>query len=82
MARVGAILAPTLAFLNTHWSASVYMTVVVLGTINLIASYFFLVETKGVVLDKVHIPDNDEAEGQAKLPEADPMLSTNRSAKA
>ncbi|CAD5217765.1 unnamed protein product [Bursaphelenchus okinawaensis] len=55
MARIGAILAPTLAFLNSFWAPSAYLTVCSLGLINLIISYLWLVETKGVVLDKVNL---------------------------
>uniref|UniRef100_A0A914DUY0 Major facilitator superfamily (MFS) profile domain-containing protein n=1 Tax=Acrobeloides nanus TaxID=290746 RepID=A0A914DUY0_9BILA len=60
MARVGALLAPSLAFLNRFWAPSAYMTVVVLGIVNVCISYAWLVETKGVVLDDVKIKDEDE----------------------
>lgn len=36
------------------------MTVVVLGTVNVFISYAWLVETKGIVLDKVEIKDEKE----------------------
>ncbi|CAD5222373.1 unnamed protein product [Bursaphelenchus xylophilus] len=58
MARIGAILAPALAFLNSVWAPSAYLTVCLLGLINLIISYLWLVETKGVVLDKVQLDEN------------------------
>lgn len=34
------------------------MTVVILGTFNLIISYFFLIETKGICLDEIKICNN------------------------
>jgi hypothetical protein len=60
MARLGALLAPTLAFLNTVWAPSAYLTVVVLGSVVLLVSYACLVETKGVNLDKVKLHEADE----------------------
>ncbi|PAV79086.1 hypothetical protein WR25_03188, partial [Diploscapter pachys] len=61
IARVGGILAPFLAHLAYVWPPLVYAFVVVMGTGILIISYLFLVETKGVNLDKVHI-DEDPTE--------------------
>ncbi|CAI4230614.1 unnamed protein product [Auanema sp. JU1783] len=71
MARVGAFIAPYLNQATSVWPPALYLTVVVLGTVNLGMSYFFLVETKGINLDKVKIPD-DDAEDQ--LIEATPMV--------
>ncbi|PAV57798.1 hypothetical protein WR25_05105 [Diploscapter pachys] len=59
IARVGGILSPYVGLLTTYWSPAVYVTVVVLGTFNLIISYFFLIETKGVILDNVHVDDDE-----------------------
>ncbi|EYC46108.1 hypothetical protein Y032_0407g906 [Ancylostoma ceylanicum] len=53
MARFGAISAPFLTYMNNFWSPSVYFSVFVLGTINLIVSFKYLTETKGVNLDNV-----------------------------
>jgi hypothetical protein len=58
MARLGAIFSPALAYLNTLWPASAYMTVALLGTFNLIVSCAWLVETKGINLDKVTFDDD------------------------
>uniref|UniRef100_A0AC35F5B6 Major facilitator superfamily (MFS) profile domain-containing protein n=1 Tax=Panagrolaimus sp. PS1159 TaxID=55785 RepID=A0AC35F5B6_9BILA len=57
IARIGAIMAPVLAYMNSHWPPSAYLTVVCLGIINLIISYKYLVETKGINLDHVHVED-------------------------
>ncbi|GMT19726.1 hypothetical protein PFISCL1PPCAC_11023 [Pristionchus fissidentatus] len=59
VARIGAIIAPSLNYVNQHYGGLVYIIVVALGTINLIQSYFFLVETKGIVLDNVKVDDDD-----------------------
>lgn len=68
MARVGAILAPSLAYLNQLWAPSAYLTVVVLGLLNLTVSYFLLVETKDVVLDKVTLEaEQAAAEEQVEM---------------
>ena len=48
--------------MNTFWPPAVYLTVVILGSVNLIASYFFLVETKNVNLDEVTISDEPTEE--------------------
>lgn len=53
VARIGAILAPTVVFLNTLWAPSAYIIVVILGCLNLLISFNWLVETKGVNLDDV-----------------------------
>jgi len=53
IARVGAILAPSMTFLNTLWGPSAYVAVVLLGSVNLFISYNWLAETKGVNLDEV-----------------------------
>ncbi|KAE9417264.1 hypothetical protein Angca_005853, partial [Angiostrongylus cantonensis] len=54
-ARIGAISTPFLTYMNSFWPPSVYFSVFVLGSINLIVSYMFLIETKGVNLDDVNI---------------------------
>ncbi|PIC42649.1 hypothetical protein B9Z55_009658 [Caenorhabditis nigoni] len=74
VARIGAILAPMLNYANLWWPPSVYLTVVLLGTINLIISYFFLVETKNVNLDNVHIDPSSE--------EGTPMIDEKPSQKS
>ncbi|TKR75962.1 hypothetical protein L596_017179 [Steinernema carpocapsae] len=67
VARIGAIMAPLLPFLNSLWGPSAYLAVVVIGLINLTTSYFFLVETKGCVLDDVKIhPEDLEDEEQSE----------------
>uniref|UniRef100_A0AC35GL74 Uncharacterized protein n=1 Tax=Panagrolaimus sp. PS1159 TaxID=55785 RepID=A0AC35GL74_9BILA len=50
-------MAPVLAYMNSHWPPSAYLTVVCLGIINLSISYKYLVETKGINLDHVHVED-------------------------
>ncbi|EPB72391.1 hypothetical protein ANCCEY_08514 [Ancylostoma ceylanicum] len=53
-----------LTYANVYWAPSLYLTVVILGIVNLIISYFFLVETKDVNLDSVTLeeaPTSDEA---------------------
>lgn len=67
MARFGAVLSPTviifenfyigiqLTFLNTFWAPSAYLAVVLLGSLNLLVSYLFLIETKNINLDNVDI---------------------------
>ncbi|CAB3409923.1 unnamed protein product [Caenorhabditis bovis] len=53
VARIGGICAPFLNHLNTLWPGAVFITVVVLGTFNLIISYLFLEETKNKKLDEI-----------------------------
>ncbi|KAI6215476.1 hypothetical protein M3Y94_00389200 [Aphelenchoides besseyi] len=62
MARLGAIFAPLLAYLNHLWAPSAYLAVVLLGLVNLLISYAWLVETKGVNLDKVKLEGTTEEE--------------------
>ncbi|CAD6195207.1 unnamed protein product [Caenorhabditis auriculariae] len=62
VARVGAILAPFLNYANLWWSPSVFITVVILGVINLGVSYAFLIETKNVDLDEVKMEELEEHE--------------------
>ncbi|KAK6744395.1 hypothetical protein RB195_011228 [Necator americanus] len=53
-----------LTYANVYWAPSLYLAVVILGILNLIQSYLFLVETKGVNLDSVTLdetPTSDEA---------------------
>uniref|UniRef100_A0A1I7YLY0 Ovule protein n=1 Tax=Steinernema glaseri TaxID=37863 RepID=A0A1I7YLY0_9BILA len=54
----------TFPFLNSMWRPSAYLMVTTLGLINLIASYFFLVETKGINLDAVKIHEEDVEEDE------------------
>ncbi|KAH7672957.1 major facilitator superfamily protein, partial [Aphelenchoides avenae] len=61
VARIGAILSPVLAFLNSTWAPSAYLTVVLLGTLNLAISCKWLSETKGVNLDEVNFDEDDES---------------------
>lgn len=70
MARIGSLLAPFLTYANKWWPPAVYITVIVLGTVNLLISYFFLQETKNVNLDDVHVDDEED------LPEKVPMVRT------
>ncbi|VDN60386.1 unnamed protein product [Dracunculus medinensis] len=65
IARIGALLSPMAFYFVTIWPPSVYLTVVIIGMINLIISYLFLIETKGVILDKVDVGEIDE---QEKIP--------------
>ncbi|KAK0415971.1 hypothetical protein QR680_012225 [Steinernema hermaphroditum] len=67
VARIGAIMAPVLPFLNSIWGPSAYLTVVILGLINLVVSYFFLVETKGINLDAVKIHEEDVEEEEEQM---------------
>ncbi|KAL3073710.1 hypothetical protein niasHS_015543 [Heterodera schachtii] len=60
-----------LVFLNSFWAVSVYLAVVLLGTLNLTVSCLWLVETKGISLDSVRLAqvtaddetDDDGTEG-------------------
>ncbi|GMR46582.1 hypothetical protein PMAYCL1PPCAC_16777, partial [Pristionchus mayeri] len=61
--RIGMLLAPLLAHIDHDVPGFVYVIVVVLGSLNLLQSYIFLVETKGVKLDEVHI-DGTEMRSQ------------------
>ncbi|WKY01901.1 hypothetical protein Q1695_015704 [Nippostrongylus brasiliensis] len=61
MARVGAIIAPLLTYANVYWPPSLYLAVVLIGLVNLVVSYFFLIETKGVNLDSVTLDDDQPA---------------------
>lgn len=79
VARIGAVLAPTLAFLNTIWAPSAYLTVVVLGSVVLLISYAWLVETKGVNLDKVKLHEADiTSGGEEKKEEGVEMLERSQ----
>ena len=46
--------------MSSFWQPSAYLTVVVLGIFNLFISYNWLVETKGINLDRVEIKDDTE----------------------
>ncbi|KAI1700123.1 sugar transporter domain-containing protein [Ditylenchus destructor] len=58
VARVGAILSPMLAFMNTVWAPSAYLTVAFAGSISLLVSCLWLVDTRGVNLDKVELDED------------------------
>lgn len=87
MARAGALLAPVLVFLNTLWPVSAYLAVVLLGSLNWLISWLWLVETKGVDLDAVadqliassHRPSAEDGkmikEGKGDVAEAERMLN-------
>uniref|UniRef100_A0A1I7V0H8 MFS domain-containing protein n=1 Tax=Caenorhabditis tropicalis TaxID=1561998 RepID=A0A1I7V0H8_9PELO len=72
VARIGFILAPLLIHANTWWPFAVNFTVIILGASNLLISYFFLPESKGVNLDDVHVDDSDD------VAEQEPMVQKNR----
>nr|CDJ83752.1 Major facilitator superfamily MFS-1 domain containing protein [Haemonchus contortus] len=67
MARVGAIIAPVLTYANVYWPPALYLAVVIAGLVNLVISYFFLVETKNVNLDSVTLHTNSSTEESAML---------------
>uniref|UniRef100_A0A914V6F7 Major facilitator superfamily (MFS) profile domain-containing protein n=1 Tax=Plectus sambesii TaxID=2011161 RepID=A0A914V6F7_9BILA len=52
ISRIGALLAPQVAFLGTLWQPTPFLTVFLLGTITLSFSIIFLPETKGTDLKK------------------------------
>ncbi|CAK5076070.1 unnamed protein product [Meloidogyne enterolobii] len=60
IARIGTLIAPVLVFLNTRWPASVYLIIVLIGSINLLISWLFLIETKGINLDSVHLHEDNK----------------------
>nr|CAD2197253.1 unnamed protein product [Meloidogyne enterolobii] len=60
VARIGTLIAPVLVFLNTRWPASVYLIIVIIGSINLLISWLFLIETKGINLDSVHLHEDNK----------------------
>ncbi|KAI1704387.1 organic cation transporter-like protein [Ditylenchus destructor] len=55
VARILAVLAPALAFMNTIWAPSAYLTICCLGCISLFVSWNWLIETKGIKLDNVKL---------------------------
>uniref|UniRef100_A0A915EGC8 Major facilitator superfamily (MFS) profile domain-containing protein n=1 Tax=Ditylenchus dipsaci TaxID=166011 RepID=A0A915EGC8_9BILA len=59
VAGIGAVLAPTLAFMNTVWPPSAYFFVASLGLASLLVSFMWLVETKGVSLEKVKMYEEE-----------------------
>ncbi|CAJ0598389.1 unnamed protein product [Cylicocyclus nassatus] len=69
MARVGALSAPFLIHMNNFWPPSVYFSVFALGTVNLLISYKFLIESKGVDLDKVTMGDIRESGDRSRMVE-------------
>uniref|UniRef100_A0A914N8Y2 Major facilitator superfamily (MFS) profile domain-containing protein n=1 Tax=Meloidogyne incognita TaxID=6306 RepID=A0A914N8Y2_MELIC len=70
IARVGGIFAPLLVFFNEKWRASAYLTVATIGSCNLLTSYIWLIDTKGVDLDAVNLgvdiseKENDKNENE------------------
>ncbi|GMS92662.1 hypothetical protein PENTCL1PPCAC_14837 [Pristionchus entomophagus] len=59
IARIGMLLSPLLSHIDEGLPGTVYIVVVVLGSLNLIQSYLFLVETKGVKLDEVSVDGHE-----------------------
>ncbi|CAJ0580632.1 unnamed protein product, partial [Mesorhabditis spiculigera] len=51
VARIGALMAPQLAFYGSIWPPAVYVTVFVLGLINFFVAYFGMAETKNINLE-------------------------------
>ncbi|GMR43152.1 hypothetical protein PMAYCL1PPCAC_13347, partial [Pristionchus mayeri] len=82
VARIGAIIAPLLNYVNQleNYGYLVYVIVVAAGTINLVQSYMFLVETKGIVLDNVKV-DEDEFDESAMREEEEEMNELENGAK-
>lgn len=74
--RIGALLAPTLTYFNHFWAPSAYVTVVLLGIVNLTVSYIWLVETKNVNLDKVKLETVNADELDKMLPETNAVELT------
>ncbi|KAI1704139.1 sugar transporter domain-containing protein [Ditylenchus destructor] len=73
VARIGAVMAPALAFMNTIWAPSAYLTICFLGSISLFVSYNWLIETRGINLDnvKLHeagdlVPNENETDAENK----------------
>uniref|UniRef100_A0A183CEE8 MFS domain-containing protein n=1 Tax=Globodera pallida TaxID=36090 RepID=A0A183CEE8_GLOPA len=69
IARVGGLFAPLLVFFNEHWGASAYLAVALLGSANLLVSWLWLVDTKGVDLDAIDLDgesDGSDGEGQER----------------
>ncbi|KAH7731658.1 major facilitator superfamily protein [Aphelenchoides avenae] len=81
VARIGAILAPTLTFLNSIWAPSAYLTVAALGLINLSISFKWLVETKGVNLDTVKLDEESFGEEELQMMPKTEAQPTNRDAR-
>ncbi|KAL3116308.1 hypothetical protein niasHT_002391 [Heterodera trifolii] len=83
VARIGALFAPMLVFLNSFWAVSVYLAVALLGTLNLTVSFLWLVETKGINLDSVRLAqveaedeaDDNGTEGMKRNDERTPMTA-------
>ncbi|GMS81751.1 hypothetical protein PENTCL1PPCAC_3926 [Pristionchus entomophagus] len=68
IARIGMLLSPSLSHIDKNLPGTVYIVVVVLGSLNLLQSYLFLVETKGVKLDEVTVDGHEvKHEGDAEL---------------
>ena len=69
-----------MTYLNILWEPSAYVTVVILGLINLIVSYKWLSETKGINLDDVRLHSDvvaDQPNGIGEDMEKAKMLKTN-----
>uniref|UniRef100_A0A914BXQ3 Major facilitator superfamily (MFS) profile domain-containing protein n=1 Tax=Acrobeloides nanus TaxID=290746 RepID=A0A914BXQ3_9BILA len=67
VARIGALLSPALALLASWWQPAAYIVVCLIGTLNLVLSWKFLPDTKGIDLTQVrvklhHIEENAEIE--------------------
>lgn len=77
-ARIGMILAPMLTNANRLWPYSVNATVMVLGLSNLMVSYFFLQESKGVNLDDVKVDEEVPLNDVKDLTEIEEMVQKVR----
>ena len=53
--------------MNDIWAASAYFAVAVIGSINLLVSYLWLIDTKGVDLDAVKLGVEEEEKDEAML---------------
>ncbi|PIO62004.1 hypothetical protein TELCIR_16457 [Teladorsagia circumcincta] len=56
-----------LTYANVYWPPALYLAVVIAGFVNLIISYFFLVETKNVNLDSVTLNADPTTEEMVML---------------
>uniref|UniRef100_A0A914PQY8 Uncharacterized protein n=1 Tax=Panagrolaimus davidi TaxID=227884 RepID=A0A914PQY8_9BILA len=75
LARVGALLSPLVMMLHHSAPELVYIVILGHGTISLILSYLFLVETKGNNLDHVVVEnEKNEVENDTKVDEETKFL--------
>ncbi|KAH7700033.1 major facilitator superfamily protein, partial [Aphelenchoides avenae] len=81
VARIGAIMSPYLVYLNAFWAPCTFLLVASIGFVNLLVSYKWLEETKGVSLDRIGLEDLPEMDAEretATLHEKEAMLPTNK----